>query len=74
MRRRLRVSKGVECVGRFWDPVWYDYKYGACHTFNGLTVERKFVDGKCEGPGCQLFQVSVKEVTKIEIISSPIFL
>ena len=31
---------------------------GACHTFNGATVERKWVNGKCEGAGCELFQHS----------------
>lgn len=41
------------CIGdKYWDPVWFSHEYGACHTFNGLTVERKWVNGKCEGAGC----------------------
>lgn len=25
---------------KYWDPVWYDSEFGACHTFNGPTVEQ----------------------------------
>ncbi|KAJ1469836.1 Amiloride-sensitive sodium channel-domain-containing protein, partial [Baffinella frigidus] len=42
---------------KYWDPVWYDHGYGACHTFNGESVTASYDDaGVCSGPACNLVQ------------------
>ena len=32
-------SSGSCMEDKYWDPVWYDSEFGACHTFNGATVD-----------------------------------
>jgi hypothetical protein len=34
-------SSGSCLDSKYWDPVWYDSEFGACHTFNGPTVKQE---------------------------------